>query len=158
MSIQRLGILALAMLAVLAGQQFATAQTPPMPDTPDPELVAQRCVDSINRLAERCFSANVETAHECIRRINELLEQGDLEGARQVAGRCLHVIEQRSDACVDEIHERCRHCIQLLLRLQAPELARRVHDACNNAVEHIRHSQRRTSNAIRAQFDGGDAG
>jgi len=156
MTIQRLGILALATFAMLAAPQFAAAQTPDAQDTLNPERVAKRCVDSINELAERCVAANVETAHECIRRIHELLEQGDREEAIHVARRCLRVIEERSDDCVDAIHQRCRHCIELLLRLQAPELARRVHNACENAVERVRHSQRRASNAIRSQFDGGD--
>lgn len=154
MTILRPAILAFAMFAMLAGQQIASAQTTDVAsDTLDPEVIARRCVNSINELAERCVLANVETAHKCIRRINELLEQGELEAAREVARRCLRVIEERSDDCVDEIHRQCRHCIQLLLRLNAPELARRVHNACENAVEHVRHSQRRTSNAIRSQFD-----
>ena len=152
MTLPRLGLLTIATIAMLVSPQLATAQTPDTADTLNPERVAKRCVDSINQLAERCVSANVDTAHECIRRINELLDQGDEEGARRVAARCLHAIEVRSDDCVDEIHRRCRHCIELLLRLQAPELARRVHNACQDAVEHVRHSQRRTSHAIRAQF------
>lgn len=157
MTISRLGILTLATLAMLVSPQFAAAQTTDVAtDSLKPERVAKRCVDSINGLAERCVSANVETAHRCIRQINELLEQGEREAAHRVARRCLRVIEERSDACVDEIHERCRHCIRLLIRLQAPELARRVHHACENAIDHVRHSQRRTSNAIRSQFDGGD--
>ena len=158
MTIQRLGVLALAMTAVLASQQIATAQTSDVPpDALDPERVAKRCVESINHLADRCVSANSDTAHECIRRINELLEQGEREAARRLARHCLRVIEERSDTCVDKIHHRCRHCIRLLLRLHAPELARRVRHACENAVEHVRHSQRRASNAIRSQFDALDA-
>ncbi len=151
MIIQRLGILAFTAIIVLAGQQFATAQST---DGPDPEQIARRCVASVDQIAERCVSANVDTAHECIRRIHELLEAGNTERARAVAHRCLNVIEARSDACVDEIHERCRHCIEILLRLDSPGLARRVREACLDAVERVRHSQRRTSNAIRGQFDG----
>ena len=154
MNIQRFGILALATLIMLSSQPFASAQTTDVPpDRLDPERVARRCINSINELAERCVAANVETAHKCIRRINELLEEGDRHEARHVAHRCIHVINDRSDACVDEIHRRCRHCIELLLRLQSPELARRVHNACENAVERVRHSQRRTTNAIKSLFD-----
>ena len=153
MTIQRLGILAFATFAMLASQQFAPAQTTDVADAPNPERVAKRCVDSIDQLAERCVSANADTAHKCIRRIKELLEQGNRDGAREVARRCLNAIESRSDDCVDEIHKRCRRCIRLLLRLGAPELARRVEHACEDAVEHVRHSQRRTSNAIRSLFD-----
>ncbi len=153
MTIQRLGFLAVAIFAILSGPHLAVAQSTDAPDTPDPERIARRCAEAVNRIADRCVAANGETARRCIRHINELLEAGDVEGARRAAHRCLNVIEERSDDCVAEIHQRCRECIRVLVRLGEPELARRLHHICEEAVERVRHSQRRASNAIRSQFD-----
>jgi hypothetical protein len=68
----------------------------------------------------------------------------------------MKVIKDRTDDCVEAIHHRCRHCIRLLLRLQAPELARRLRRTCGHVVDHVRNSQRRSFNAIKSQFDRGD--
>ena len=156
MTIQRLGFLAMVTFAMLAGQQLANAQRPNSTDRPDPEKVAKRCVDSINHLADRCVEATKDTTHQCIRKIRELLKQGEVEEARHVARHCMKVIKDRTDDCIDAIHHRCRHCIRLLLRLHAPELARRLHHTCEHVVDHVRNSQRRAFHAIKSQFDGGD--
>jgi len=147
----------MAMFAILASQQIATAQRPDGQDTPAPEQVAKRCVDSITRLADRCVEANKDTTRECVLKIRELLGQGEREEARHVARHCMKVIKDRTDDCADAIHRRCRHCIRLLLRLHAPELARRLHTTCGHVIDHVRNSQRRSFQTIKSQFDGGDA-
>ena len=151
MKTYQFGLWTLACCLVLAAQTSAQAQ-----HDPTPEEIARRCIHSVTHLSERCVRANAETAHECIRRIEALLERGHVEEAVHLARRCVREIEERSDHCVEEIHHRCRRCVNALLDLGEEELARRVARACHRAVGRVRHSEQRAVNAIRSLFGEGD--
>lgn len=136
----------MAALLVLVLAQNAQAQSP--------ERIAHRCVEHVNQIVERCTNAAADETHECIRRINELLEAGRYEAAREVAQQCIRSATARTEDCVRAVRQACERCINVLLDMGQPELARRVHNACEDAVEVLRHLLQRETNAIQNALEG----
>ena len=119
----------------------------------DPDAVFERCIAKVRQAVTRCTDANTATTHECLRKIRFLLRHGIVERARAVAARCIDEIKDRTRHCVRYIEATCDECIEVLLRMGAPELARRLDQACDNAVDAVTHNARRGINAIRSAFD-----
>lgn len=136
-------------LMLLAAPTFA--QLPPDPEPP--EHVFERCVREVRHAVHRCTTANEETTKECLRKIRVLLENGEEERARAVARDCIEVIENRTQRCVRYVRAECQQCIEVLLEMEAPELARKLRSICEHAVEKLHANARRAINAIRSAFD-----
>ncbi len=133
------------------------------PDVINPERIAKACIEKVETLAHRCNEVNKAECARCINAIKDLLEAGRVEAAKRLARHCAHRITRRANACVDEIHEHCRRCVNVLLRLGEPELARRVANACHDARDSVRRTQRGCIARLRSLFgddapDLGDAG
>lgn len=113
-----------------------------------PEDVAARCADRVEQVVERATNAAMDETHECVRRINALQDQGRHEAARKLAQQCINNATQRTQNAVRYVNEICDECIEVLLRLDAPELARRINHLCDEAVETLRVILQREKNAI----------
>jgi len=151
MKTQFLGVSAFVAMLLLAAQQ--TVQAQPSDGPPSPRRIAAECIRSVASTALECAEENAEAARRCVRRIERLLADGQVEEARMVARRCIEKIHADSDECVEAIRERCVRCIDLLLELDEVELAESVADACERAVRFVRQSQRNAVDVILDAFD-----
>lgn len=145
----------LSLCAVMLTALLTVPITAMAEDTaPDPEAVAQRCVDDVTALANRCIVHNRGTARLAVATIERLLAAGHEQRARHVAYRATMDIVETSDDCVNRIHRKCRHCIHVLKRLGADELARRVHEVCKTQTHRVRRSQHAALQAIHQAIAG----
>jgi len=136
---------AVAMLMV-AGQQQAQAQ--------DPREILDNCSEELREIVRRCVTRNADTTKETVRKVKALLEQGNRERARAVAARGKRQLAADTDQCVEKIHMLCRRCVNALLDANAPRAARHFREACENAVEKVRQSERRGCHAIEEALEG----
>lgn len=113
-----------------------------------PEDVAERCADRVEQVVERAANAAQDETHECVRRINALQDQGRDEAAAKLARECINNATQRTQNAARYVEEICDECIEVLLRLDAPQLARRINHLCDEAVETLRVILQREKNAI----------
>lgn len=141
----KLMLSALAMLCVSASAGNGFAHTP--------EEVAQHCARRVNQIGDRCTNAVADTTLECVREINHLLDEGEVEAARRVARACIEDIQHIVDVCMEAIEQVCVRCINVLLDdFGAEELAARVRNFCGDALEDLARLERRAINLIRDQF------
>ena len=119
-----------------------------------PEEIAHRCAHRVNHIVHRCNNAASEETHECVRKINALLEQGRVDAAHAVARECIQSATERTRRCVTAVDNTCEECIDILLRLGAPELARRLANICDHAVEGLKTTLQREKNIIREALAG----
>lgn len=120
----------------------------------DPVEIAQRCTQRVTQIVERCDNAAADETRECVRRINALLDAGRSEAAEAVAEECVRSATQRARNCSAAIEAICDECVDILLTLGEPQLARRVNNVCEGAVEHLRISLQRQKNIIRQALAG----
>ena len=113
-----------------------------------PEAVAKRCADKVEQVVARATNAAEEETHECVRQINALQEQGRHEAAAELARECIRNATQRTENAAEYVTELCDRCIVHLLELDAPQLARRIHNLCEDAIETLRAILQRETNAI----------
>ncbi len=113
-----------------------------------PDDVAARCADQVEQVVERATNAARDETHMCVRRINALQDQGRDEAAKKVARECITNATQRTHNAARHVHAICDECIELLLRLDAPQLARRINHLCDEAVETLRVILQREKHAI----------
>lgn len=137
-------------LPLLAAAALVTIQAPAQAQTP--ERVAKQCVEAIDEVVERCANAAAQETRECVQLIRRLLRAGRERAARQVAERCIRSATTRTENCVERVHQICRRCINFLVEVGETQLARRVHNACKEAVSDIRSFLQREKAAIRAAF------
>jgi hypothetical protein len=115
--------------------------------------VARKGVARIDSLHERCTNAIIDETLECLRVINALLEEGNVERAREVAEECIRRVHNLADLGIEAIGDVAARCINILLNEYGAErLAHRVRAHAAEAIEDIEHLERRAVNAIRAQF------
>lgn len=115
---------------------------------------ARACAAHVDSLADRTSNAIIDDTLECLRRINELLEAGNEERARQVARECIGRIERIADAGTGAIADVCERCVWVLLNeFGAERLAHRFRQYCAATIEDIRHLERRAINAILSKFE-----
>lgn len=114
----------------------------------NPDEIAARCLNAMQQVVDRDAAIAAEETHECVRRINALQEAGRQDAARQVARTCLTHATERSQQAAQRIRRICHECVEVLVRLGAPELARRVERGCEQAIEQLRHILQRQRNAI----------
>lgn len=115
-----------------------------------PEEIAARCVAKVNKTVERCTNATSSETQECVRKIRRLLAAGRDRAARRVARECVESLTQRTGNCVEHVKRICDECVEFLLRIGEPQLARRVDNACDDAVEKLRSNLARAKAVIRA--------
>ncbi len=114
---------------------------------------AQECAEHVQQIVQRCQNAAAKETHECVRRINALQAQGRERAARRVARECIEQATTRTENCVEAVHKICSDCIDVLLFLGEPELARRMHNVCEDAVEKLRGILQREKQAIQAALE-----
>lgn len=119
---------------------------------PAPEDVATRCVTAVNQVVDRCQSAAADETKECLQTIRRLLSEGREEAARRVAADCIASATERTENGARYIKRICNACIDALIDLGAPQLARRVNQACDDAISSLRTTLQREKNAIRSAF------
>ncbi|MBC8354936.1 MAG: hypothetical protein H8E66_23405 [Planctomycetes bacterium] len=113
-----------------------------------PEDVAERCANKVEQVVERATNAAQDETHECVRRINALQDEGRDEAAKRVARECITNATERTHNAVRYVNAVCDECVEVLLRLDAPQLARRINHLCDEAVETLRVILHREKNAI----------
>ena len=113
-----------------------------------PEDWAARCVARVEGLVDRCENAVADDTRQCVREIQALLEAGRVNAARQTARECLQSGHDRAERCAELIRRVCNVCIDELLDAGAIELARRVENACDDAISRLRHMLQRQENII----------
>lgn len=134
-----LRFLSLGMVALLvSGNAYADS----------PEAVAERCAKKVEQVVVRATNAAREETRECVRQINALQEQGRHEAAAELARECIRKATARTENAAEYVTELCDRCIDHLLDLDAPQLARRIHNLCKEAIETLRAILQRERNAI----------
>jgi len=147
-----LGVVALAMACTVLASDAWARRAPGRRERPeaDPAALAEKCIERVSTMAERCAGHNAGAAEGCVAKIEKLLEDGLTEDAETVAERCIRRINRSSHRCVSAIRHTCRQCIRMLRRLEDRELVEQVEAACESAVEQVRQSREDAVAAIEA--------
>ena len=114
-----------------------------------PEDLAARCVKLVNKTVDRCQNAAADETKDCVRKIRRLKADGKERDARRVARECIRSATTRTENCVNRVNRICNVCIDKLVNLGAPKLARRVNNVCEDAVSDLRSTLQREKNQIR---------
>lgn len=136
-----------AALGLMVVTSTASAQT-------SPKDLAARCVAEVNATVDRCQSAGADETQECVQEIRRLLADGRERAARRVAADCVESATERTEKCANRVKRICDACIEELVNLGAPQLARRVNDACKDAISDLRFMLQRQKNVIRTALEG----
>ena len=138
----------LALLFVTFAGSAAQAQ-------PTAEEVTRACLQRISRITEAGLR---EMGHECRRTVNlveELVEQGRIEAAREAAERGALAVTRTARATIGAVNMTARECLQILHRLGAdPEFARRIARAAERSERVVRGVRDRCLRAIQAALEG----
>lgn len=137
----------LSALCVAAGFAALSAN---VAQAASPEDVAARCVGAVNATVERCTNATASETQECVMKIRRLLAAGRERAAHRVARACVESLTNQAGNCSAHIKRICDHCVEFLLNVGEPELARRVDGACDDAVEKLRSNLQRAKGVIRS--------
>ncbi len=119
-----------------------------------PEETAARCANIIGDIVERCQNAASEETTECVRKIRRLLADGRERAARRVAADCIRSATERTEKCGRRIKRISNACIDLLLDMGAPQLARRINNISEDAISTLRTTLQREKRAIREALAG----
>lgn len=124
-------------------------------DEPDAaEEYAHECAEAIREEIERCVHALIKKAEECGDEIEELLEEGDVEGARDVYEECESAIFEITDTCIESLRVHCDECTDVLLNDFGSEvLANRLAEFCEDQAEFLHNAGRRVLAYLKSQFD-----
>lgn len=113
-----------------------------------PEEKAARCVRALEQILERNRSIAAEQTRECVRHINALQAQGNDDAAIRVARQCIASARERTANASALAKRICNACIEELIRLGEPQLARRVNHKCESVTEELRMVLQRQTHAI----------
>ena len=108
--------------------------------SPDPQQVAQHCIQQVSARAANRVQHNQAAAAQCTATIGALLEQGHVAAAFHVAQHCVHHIVATSHYTQMRNQAQCAHCIHVLVHLGAPGLAEVVGNACGEAAQAMKVS------------------
>lgn len=136
-----------AALGLMMLTTTASAQT-------TPEDLAARCVSAVNGIVDRCQNAAADETEECVQKIRRLLADGRERAARRVAAECIETATERTEKCAKRVNRICDACIDELVDLGAPQLARRVNNACEDAISDLRSTLQREKKVIRNALGG----
>ncbi|MBT5311430.1 MAG: hypothetical protein HOL38_07590 [Verrucomicrobia bacterium] len=120
-----------------------------------PEDLAARCVNAVDGVVDRCTNAAADETQECVRTIRRLLSNGEVRAAHRVARECIRSATTRTENCANRVDRICLACIDILLEMGEPQLARRVNGVCEDAISQLRSLLQREKNAIRTALSGG---
>lgn len=141
----RMGLAAALFVCALP---LATAQAQ---NEPDPEQVAKKCIERVNKLSEGTVKQISEVCDKAVAKINELQAAGDQEGARRAAHRGLEAVVRIADRGHDGIRKTTEHAVKVLKKLEAPkELIEQVLANSKSAQGAIREAARKCAEAIKA--------
>ena len=101
----------------------------------DPADVAERCVNHVDGIVERCQNVIADETHDCVMEIRRLLRAGRDEAAAAVARECLQSGREHVRVCSNEITDTCIECVRYLVNVGANQLARRVYHHCGDAID-----------------------
>ena len=119
------------------------AATAAVAQTPDPNDVADRCIQRMRAIARHCGRAMNVVAEHATSRIDELQADGHDEAARRVARHTIGRIRAMAMACTRELHREAVACVRLLRHLGASdELIASVQEAARRATRHVRGAER----------------
>ena len=143
-------------LCVTTGLLLSASSTASASDSIDlsPDEIAARCVNAIHDVVDRCANAAAEETKRCVRKIRQLLADGQKEEAHRVARECIESATMRTRNCGERIEWICDRCIHILLEMGEPTLARRVNNACEDAIEWLLSILEREKDAIRTALGG----
>lgn len=136
-----------AALGLMVVTSTASAQT-------SPKDLAARCVADVNAIVDRCQSAGTDETQECVQKIRRLLADGREQAAHRVGADCIESATERTEKCAKRVKRICDACIEELVNLGAPQLARRVNDACKDAIADLRFMLQRQQSVIRSALEG----
>ncbi len=144
----RLTRLSLALVGVSMTLAAAHAQ-------PDPNDVAERCIQRMRAIAQHCGRAMNALAEHAANRIDELQDDGNDAAAERVARRAIHRINAMAEGCLREIHRTAAVCVRVLRRLDAPDvLIDAVRTAAERAGRHVRMARRHAVGVVLEALNG----
>ena len=115
----------------------------------DPASVARRCVARTHVVAERTVHRIAARTHHCIQAINELLAEGSVDEARQLARRCIAGNDETARHGATRIERLVTACTDILVELEASEeMIHAVQRAGEAARAAIRSAVNRARQAI----------
>lgn len=143
----------LVVMALAALSPMAAAQSV---GRPDPEEIARRCIERLNRIGEHGVMTIRETTEETVQRVLQLLREGKVEEARRAAAAGIHRILGVRMRHVHAIERIAHRCIGLLRRLHAEEeLIAAVRRAAEANIGRVNEAAERGIDAIESLFDHG---
>jgi hypothetical protein len=140
---------------LFAAFAFAVAPSPAVMADPDPQHIAEQCIQEAQAAVAQRVHRNHGAAANCIQMIEHLLGAGNDEQALHVAENCIDDVVAGSHQTITSIDFLCSHCVQLLLSFGAPKLAEEVTVACEHATAVVNHSRLATVNVIKEALLGG---
>ncbi|MEE2639278.1 MAG: hypothetical protein VX768_01510 [Planctomycetota bacterium] len=138
----------LALLAVLSVSFQFTQQA----KASDPQDVFSRGARQIVSITERHENATSDVTSRCLPRIRRLLKSGNYNEARTTADRCITELGEILDSARTALRTTCERCIDALVQMGAPDLARDIHDLCVRASSRMKDVHDRAVNAIQDLF------
>jgi len=130
------------------------------PPVPGPgERLARRCAGAVTKIAYKCVTFNKPKADFAVPAIKRLLAS-DRPNAKKlahtIAKRCARAINHKSDRALKAIKRICDRCIDRLLGLNRPDLARHLSALCDDKDKEVEDSRQDAIAMIRSAMT--DAG
>ena len=139
-------LLVLVLAAPVFAQSRRDART-------DPASVARRCVARTRVIADRTVHRIAARTHRCVQVINDLLAEGSVDEARQVARRCIGDNDETARHGAARIERLVTACTGILVDLDAPEeMIHAVQRAGEAARTAIRSAVNRAAQVIEELF------
>lgn len=117
--------------------------------------VAKRCLTRIKHITHKAVSGIDAQGRHCASAVQALLDQGEVQAAREAAADCVKKIEDKGHGVVQRIEATGERCTEVLINHDAPEeLVERVEQAVNGAREAIIEHAEMVIQRIRGLFPG----
>lgn len=146
-----LSLCAMIALAGLLISQPAFAETPDdVTDArPDPQALAQRCVEHATKRADVFLERNQHRTERTVAAIKRMTANGHADRAKQLAKTVVADMQQHADHSIGHIKNACERCTTVLNRHDQTDLAQRVDQACKTQVQRIKRGEAAGIKAIR---------
>ena len=129
------------MTAAMMWPQITVAKTREVADIV-PIRRCDKCVHEIRSIARRCISQNRRIVRRCKAAIENHLEAGELDLARELASDCIKKIKVHTRECVQKINALCDRCVQHLLAQGYRRQASRLKSFCHRMIRRVNRSGR----------------
>ena len=116
----------------------------PRPISGPGERVARKCAVAVTRVTHKAVTFNDRKINRTVAAIKRLLGSDHPNAeklAHAMARRCARLINHKSDRALRAIRRICDRCIAHLLRLNRPDLARRLSDLCDDKAKEVEDSR-----------------